>query len=704
MKPTVGVIGCGAVGQAVGAALVVLGLCDRLLLVSRTAEQATALRDDLDDMRVACGSPVQPYAVRVNELRNCTAVVIAVRAQFTNSHSTDVRMGGAEANASLIRTLAVPLRGYAGTVLMVTNPVDLMTRLFADVSGCARVFGVGSALDTARYRLTVGRLLGVPVDAVRGHVIGEHGDAAVICASSTTVNGMPVPIPLQQVRDELARRPGRISAGIGRTRYGPTGAVVSSLRLLLGLEDGTTELSAPLSGHHLGIPLRCTRGVPVPSPPPLDPSETQQFEAARVKLRTSYSTLPLHQKDPVMTTHAVRLQAADAAATVISAERAITDWAVRYFGPWWKATEATTETRPLVIAHVDRDAYAKAALAVTLARHTSTTYAKALTLVARDDDAAVVRGVSPGEGLAYHSEPECLTVTGCEVEPVTLATARLAREVMRGVLLRSGWSVLHASAVTDQVGRTVLAFGQKGSGKTTTALTLACRHGFQLLANDRVFVRPDGNGGVDVLPWPSATAIGLGLLDALGWFDTARDRLKNGEALHPTQDARVTSALLSGRREPLREDGKELKAQVFPDQFASWFGLSLATGGKAAALVFPRVVPGAAPARESSERRLNKADFMSGSTEDRYPDVFALARVDTGGTEESRREVTDLLARLPHHPVALGHDLTENAGFLAGLVRNRVQKGPAPEGIGAGPLHQDGGSAPGTTLHENGSH
>ncbi|WP_416975526.1 hypothetical protein [Streptomyces sp. 4F14] len=180
------------------------------------------------------------------------------------------------------------------------------------------------------------------------------------------------------------------------------------------------------------------------------------------------------------------------------------------------------------------------------------------------------------------------------VEPVALATARLAREVMRGVLLRAGWSVPHASAVTDQLGRSVLAFGHKGAGKTATALALASRSGFRLLANDRVFVRSDGNGGVDVLPWPSA-AIGLGLLNALGWFDTARDGLRDGEALHPTQDARVTAALLADRRELLREDGKELKVQVFPDQFARWFGLSPAAGSKAAALVFP--------AREAIEQK-----------------------------------------------------------------------------------------------------
>jgi L-lactate dehydrogenase len=286
--PAVGVIGTGAVGQAVTGALVASGLCDQLLIASRTAGQAAALADDLADMRTALGSPVRPTAAEVVALRSCAAVVVAVRARFTNTRSSDVRMGGAQANAPVIRSLAGQLAGYRGTVLVVTNPVDLLTRLFAEVSGCPRVFGIGSGLDAARYRLTLARLLDVPVAAVSGHVIGEHGEAAVICASSTTVNGRPVPVPLQQVRDELTARPGRINAGIGRTRCGPAGAVTSALRLACGIEDGTIELSAPLGGDWAGIPVRFTGGQPLPFMPPLDAAEARQLEAAHTKLRAAY--------------------------------------------------------------------------------------------------------------------------------------------------------------------------------------------------------------------------------------------------------------------------------------------------------------------------------------------------------------------------------------------------------------------------------
>ncbi|MBX9395683.1 hypothetical protein K4749_19290 [Streptomyces sp. TRM72054] len=373
-----------------------------------------------------------------------------------------------------------------------------------------------------------------------------------------------------------------------------------------------------------------------------------------------------------MTTHATRLQVAEAATTVLSTDKVVTDWAERYAGPWWNAAPCDTESvcvAPLVVAEVDTDKYGDASLAVTQAPHTSTTYAKAQTLVARDEKSGLIAAVSPSELLAYRSEPAAgrLDIYGCDPEAVATASARLAREMVRGVLLRSGWSVLHASAVV-QDGRAVLTFGQKGAGKTTTALALAARHGWELLANDRVFVRANADGGVDVLPWPSAAAVGLGLLDALGWFDIARERMQCGEALHPTQDQRVTQALLTGDRTPLWDNDRELKAQVFPDQFGDWFGVPLATSGQAAALVFPRVVAGSAPIAMDECCGLTDHDFMTGRTEDRYPDIFDLVRVDGGGTEVARHDVARILAALPHHPVVLGHDVAENADFLTKLV------------------------------------
>lgn len=60
-------------------------------------------------------------------------------------------MGGVTTNAPIINELALALRGFGGAVVMVTNPVDLMSRLLAEVSGIPRVVGIGSKTSpTAR--------------------------------------------------------------------------------------------------------------------------------------------------------------------------------------------------------------------------------------------------------------------------------------------------------------------------------------------------------------------------------------------------------------------------------------------------------------------------------------------------------------------------------------------------------------------------
>ncbi|MGW3459255.1 hypothetical protein ACWDE9_06495 [Streptomyces olivaceoviridis] len=122
-----------------------------------------ALAADLDDMRHATATPVHPEACDVEGLTDCTAVVVAVRAAFTNAHAADVRMAGAAANAPVIRALATSLRGYQGTVLMVTNPVrpdDPAVRRSLRLP--ARVWHRLQSRLRPSYRLTLARLLNVP--------------------------------------------------------------------------------------------------------------------------------------------------------------------------------------------------------------------------------------------------------------------------------------------------------------------------------------------------------------------------------------------------------------------------------------------------------------------------------------------------------------------------------------------------------------
>ncbi|WP_411144361.1 hypothetical protein [Streptomyces sp. x-80] len=361
-----------------------------------------------------------------------------------------------------------------------------------------------------------------------------------------------------------------------------------------------------------------------------------------------------------MTTTATRITTGKAQVTVSSNRPAVTEWSRRYFGPWWNAAPTTEEAAQTVVANVDPGHAAHVAGIVKDFQHDETTYANTRTLVGQDHDGHLY-AAQPADQLSYDAAPDHsrLTISGHHDLPLALAAARLAREMIRGQLLRDGWSILHASAVV-QNGQTLLTFGPKGAGKTTTALLLA-RAGWALLANDRVFARPDNNGGVRVLPWPSAAAIGFGLLDALDLYTPVRQRVLDGDELHPTQHQRVTDALKAGLREPLWNNaGKELKPQFFPDQLHTWLGLTLATEGTAAALLFPQVTPSATAPETGPESALTDDDFFTGKTEDRYPDIFGL----TTHTRSQTTAVRELLTALPTRTVILGHDAKANSDFL----------------------------------------
>src|SRR6059058_655927 len=80
------------------------------------------------------------------------------------------------------------------TLVVVSNPVDVLTYLAVQRSGLPwqRVLGLGTQLDTARFRGYLARRLQVPATQVQAMILGEHGDSMVPIWSSATVAGLPL--------------------------------------------------------------------------------------------------------------------------------------------------------------------------------------------------------------------------------------------------------------------------------------------------------------------------------------------------------------------------------------------------------------------------------------------------------------------------------------------------------------------------------
>jgi L-lactate dehydrogenase len=134
-------------------------------------------------------------------------------------------------NVARIKAIGARLTGYGGTIVMVTNPVDILTSVMAEISGLplARVVGTGTMLDTARLRQVLGRVLRLDPHSVDAQVLGEHGDSEVVLWSGVRIGGVPLrswpgwdrsqePLLAKEVSlaaDQIIRRKGATNHAIG---------------------------------------------------------------------------------------------------------------------------------------------------------------------------------------------------------------------------------------------------------------------------------------------------------------------------------------------------------------------------------------------------------------------------------------------------------------------------------------------------------
>jgi len=150
-------------------------------------------------------------------------------------------------------------------LLVVTNPVDIMTHLaahFAARFGVAgtRVLGSGTTLDTARFRALLGRHFGVDPHHVHAYVIGEHGDSEILAWSQATIAGLSVdefvkvrgtPLPeaeRQRIDENVRRAAYHIIAGKGATYYGIGSAVAHIVDVLLHDQRAILTICSPIAG------------------------------------------------------------------------------------------------------------------------------------------------------------------------------------------------------------------------------------------------------------------------------------------------------------------------------------------------------------------------------------------------------------------------------------------------------------------------
>lgn len=262
-RQKIGVVGCGMVGSASAFALVMRGVGREIVLVDVNRARAEAEANDI----FHAVPFAHPMTVRAGDYDDLADAYVVVIAGGVAQKPGETRLQLLQRNADVFRQI-VPrvLEAAPETLLLVvTNPVDIMTHIAAQFAAKAgvpssRVLGSGTTLDTARFRALLGRHFDVDPQYVHGYVIGEHGDSEVLVWSQATIAGLDLDsfaavhgTPLSardrdQIEDNVRHAAYQIIAGKGATYYGIGSAVARIVDVLVHDQRAILTVCAHITG------------------------------------------------------------------------------------------------------------------------------------------------------------------------------------------------------------------------------------------------------------------------------------------------------------------------------------------------------------------------------------------------------------------------------------------------------------------------
>jgi L-lactate dehydrogenase len=192
-QPKVSIIGAGSVGATIAYACLIRGAANTVALHDLDADKVRAEVLDLNQ-----GIQFVPMAQVVGsedvEVTADSDLVVVTAGAKQKPGQTRLELAGI--NVEMCRTLLPRLVELSpdATVLMVTNPVDVLTYAATKFTGLppSRVIGSGTVLDTSRLRILLSQRTGVAVQSVHAYIVGEHGDSELPLWSSASIGPMPV--------------------------------------------------------------------------------------------------------------------------------------------------------------------------------------------------------------------------------------------------------------------------------------------------------------------------------------------------------------------------------------------------------------------------------------------------------------------------------------------------------------------------------
>lgn len=253
--------GGGRVGSDAAFALQLGGIVKEIVLVDANADMAAGEALDLRHGSALTSSQtiVSGDYDAVNG-SDCVVITAGLRRKPDES-----RLELINRNVSLFNQILDSLKGVKlgpdSTILVVSNPVDILTQLAAEAGllPADQVVGLGTVLDTCRFRSLLADHFKVGARDVHALILGEHGDTMVPIWSSATVNGISIASLAGYSQDvangifDFTKKSGaeviRLKGGAGRA----VGVSIKEVVEAMALDNGALLPISSMQKGKLGI-------------------------------------------------------------------------------------------------------------------------------------------------------------------------------------------------------------------------------------------------------------------------------------------------------------------------------------------------------------------------------------------------------------------------------------------------------------------
>ncbi len=298
----IAIVGVGHVGSTIAYTLILKDLADEIVLIDQSPEKANSDAHDLTHAQSFTDHIIPVKAGNIMASKNSDVIIITASTPWKPQYNSRFDLG--PENLLIFKNLIPQIARInpKGVMIIVSNPLDVMTYFAIRFSGFkpGRVLGVGTLIDSARFRKMLSEKYDIHPDDIRAYVLGEHGQTQFPALSIAFAGGEKISdaSSCRELLEQSETTANEIVRGKGYTNFAIAMATSLIVESIYHDENRTMPISTLMENYLnednvcLSVPVVVGRtGIKKVLHPILDPLELKAFHDSAAVVRGEINKL-----------------------------------------------------------------------------------------------------------------------------------------------------------------------------------------------------------------------------------------------------------------------------------------------------------------------------------------------------------------------------------------------------------------------------